>query len=210
MLEQPLRVADLLHVEHDDAARPLGVEGLVEVLQHILDAQLGAVANGPHAVELQAVAHAVLLDEHGRGTAAGDEVHTLGVKVGNGGVEAAGIVGVEEAGAVGADERTADTVDGVNDVLLDGGALGVLLAEAGADDDEALGALLLGQHVDRLGAELGGDAEDGAVHLRQVVDLGVALHALHLRLLGVDGVHLALEGALQQVLEGFAARLMHI
>lgn len=210
MLEETLRVANLLHIEHDYVARLLGVECLVEVLQHILDTQLGAVTHCPHAIELEAVAHTVFLDEHGGGTATGDEVHTLGIQRRNGGVEAAGIVHVEEAGAVGADERTADTVDGVDNVLLDFGALVALLRETGADDDEALAALLLGQHVDRLGAELGGDAEDGAVHLRQVLDLGVAFHALHFGLFGVHGVDLALEGALQEVLQRLAAGFMYI
>ncbi len=104
MLEQTLRVADLLHIKHNDAARLLGVEGVVEVLEYVFNTQLSRVAHCPHAVELQSVAHTVFFDEDSRGTATGDEVYALGVKRRNRSVEAASIVGVEEACAVGADE----------------------------------------------------------------------------------------------------------
>ena len=65
MFQQSLRVANLLHVEHDDMAALLGVEGLVQMFEHVLDTELGAVTHSPHAIEFQAVAHAVFLDKHG-------------------------------------------------------------------------------------------------------------------------------------------------
>ena len=99
---------------------------------------------------------------------------------------------------------------GVHNVLLDFSTLMALLGEAGADDDEALAALLLGQHIDRLGAELGSDTEDGTVDLREVVDLGIAFHALHFGLFGVHGVDLTLEGTLEEVLQRLAAGFMYI
>ena len=68
VFEQTLGVAHLFHIQHDDVARLLGVEGLVEMFQHILNTQLGAVAHSPHAVELKTVGHAVFLYEHGGGT----------------------------------------------------------------------------------------------------------------------------------------------
>ena len=74
-------------------------------------------------------------------------------------------------------------------MLLDGGTLGVLLREASADDDEAFAAFLFGQHIYSLCAELSSDADDGAIHLRQVIDLGVAFHALHFGLFGVNRVN---------------------
>ena len=180
------------------------------MFEDILDTQLGAVANCPNAVEFKAVAHAVLFDEHSCGARAGDEVDTLGVERRNRSIEAASVVDVEEAGAVGADKRAADAVDSVDNVFLDGGAFSVFLREAGADDDEAFAAFFLGQDIDCLGAEFGGDAEDGAVDLRKVLDLGVALNALNFGLFGVDGVDVALEGAFKEVFERFAARFMNI
>ena len=68
MFKQSLRVANFLHIKHDDMARPHWVEGLVQVFQHVLDAELCTVAHCPHTIEFQTVAHAVFLDEHGGGT----------------------------------------------------------------------------------------------------------------------------------------------
>ena len=70
--------------------------------------------------------------------------------------------------------------------------------------------LLLGEHVDRGGAELSSDAEDGAVDLRQVLGFGVAFHTLHLGLFGVNGVDSALEVALEEVLQGLSTRFVNI
>ena len=68
MLEQALRIANLLHIKHDDMARFLGVESLVQVFQHILNTQLSTVTYCPHTVELQTIGHTVFLDEHSGGT----------------------------------------------------------------------------------------------------------------------------------------------
>ena len=210
VFEEALRVANLLHVEHDDAAGGLGVESLVEMFQNVLDADLSAVADSPDAVEGQTVGDAVLFDEDSGSARAGDEVNTVRVESGDRSVEAAGIVGVEEAGAVGADEGAADGLDAFDDVLLDGSTFGVLLGEACADDDEALGALLLGEDIDSLGAELSGDAEDGAINLGEVVNLSIAFHALHFGLFGVHGIDLAFEVAVEKVFEGLSARFVDI
>ena len=86
-------------------------------------------------------------------------------------------------------------------MLFDFGTFVVLLRETGADNDEALAALFLGQHVDRLGTEFGSNAEEGTVHLRQIIHLGVAFYALHFGFFWVDGLNLALEGTLQEVLQ---------
>ena len=84
------------------------------------------------------------------------------------------------------------------------------LRETSTNDDETFAAFLFGQHVNRLGTELGSNTEKGAVHLRQVIDLGVAFHALHLSLFGIDGIDLAFEGALQEVLQRFTAGFMNV
>ena len=80
-------------------------------------------------------------------------------------------------------------------MLLNGGTLFVLLGETCADDDETFCAFLLCEHINCLGAEFGRDTEDGAIDLREVIDFGVALHALHLGLFGVHGIDLSLESA---------------
>ena len=117
MFQQTHRIADLLHVEHDDVGGFFWIESLVQMFEHILDTELRTVTDCPHAVEFQTVAHAVFLDEHGRGTGTGDEIDALGVEFRDRRVEATAVVGVQEARAVGADERTADTVDRVNDMF---------------------------------------------------------------------------------------------
>ena len=125
-------------------------------------------------------------------------------------VETTSIVNVEETGAVGTDEGTADTVNGVNDVLLDLSAFVILLREAGTHDNEASATFLLGQHIDRLGTEFGCNTEDCTIHLWQIIDFGVAFYALNFRLFRVNGVNLSFEGALHQVLQRFAARFVNI
>ena len=84
------------------------------------------------------------------------------------------------------------------------------LRETSTDDDEALAAFLLGQHVNRLGTELGSNTEEGAVHLRQVIDLGIAFHALHLGFFRVNGIDLALERTLQEVFQRLTAGFMNV
>ena len=210
MPKQPLRVADLFHIKHDDARRLLGVEGLVQVLQHVLDAQLGTVAHCPNAVELQAVAHTVLLDEHSCCATARDEINTFGVERRDGCVEAAGIVHVEEAGAVGSDERAADRVNRINDMFLDFSAFVALLREACTDDDKAFCAFLQGQRIDRGRTILGGNGQNRAIHLRQVINLGITFNTLNLSFFWVHGINLSLEGAVHKVKQGFSARFMDV
>ena len=61
--EQFVRVTDVLDIEQFDLGVGLGVEVLVHILQHILDADLFAVADAPHAVEPQALDDRTLEDE---------------------------------------------------------------------------------------------------------------------------------------------------
>ena len=84
-------------------------------------------------------------------------------------------------------------------MLLDSGALSILFRETGTHNDKSLGAFLLRQHVNGLGAELGSNAKDSAINLRKVFNLGVAFNALHFGLLGVDSVHGTAETTLQEI-----------
>ena len=95
-------------------------------------------------------------------------------------------------------------------MFLDGSALGILLRKAGADDDEAFAALFLGQDINSLGAELGSDAKDCTVDLRQVLYFCIAFYALNFSLFGVNGIDLSLEGALEEVFQRLAAGFMYI
>ena len=95
-------------------------------------------------------------------------------------------------------------------MFLNGSTLGVLLRETSTHDDKTLGTLLLRQHIDSLSTELGGNAQDGAIHLGQIFNLGIAFNALHLGLLGVNSIHRAAEITLQEVLQGLAAGFVDI
>ena len=180
------------------------------MLQHVLDAQLGTVAHRPNAVELQAIAHAVFLDEHSCCTTARNKIDALGVKRRDGRVEAASIVHVEEAGAVGPDERAADRVNRINDMFLDFSAFVALLRETCTDNDEAFAPFLFGQHINGLGAKLGGNAKNGTFHLRKVIHLGIALNALNLSFFGIHGINRATERALQKVLQCFSTGFVDV
>ena len=84
MIEQFVRIGNILDVEQLHHGIALGVKILVHIFQDTLDAYLTAVTNGPDAVELQALADGTLQDKDGRSTAARDEVDTLGVQLRNG------------------------------------------------------------------------------------------------------------------------------
>ena len=104
---------------------------LVHIFQHGLDANLLAVAHAPHRVEGQALGDGAFEDEHGRGTAAADEVDALGVELGNGLSEHRVVGACEQADAVGAYEGAAVLLAAVQNLLLQQSALVGLFAEAG-------------------------------------------------------------------------------
>ena len=95
-------------------------------------------------------------------------------------------------------------------MFLNQSALVVLLRESGTDDDEALAAFFFCQHIDGLCAELGGDAENGALHLWKVIDLGVAFHALHLSLFRVHCVNRTSKRTLKKVFQSFSTWFVNV
>ena len=169
-----------------------------------------AIAHRPYAIEFQSIAHTVFLDKHGCCSRAGDEIDALGVEGRNGRIEAAGVVHVEKARAIGAYQTAAYTIDGFNNMLLNGSTLSVLFRESSANNDEAFAAFLFGQHINGLGAELGSNAKDGTFHLRQLIDVGVAFHALHLGLFRVHSINGAAEGTLQKVFQSFSTGFVDV
>ena len=68
MEQQFVGVRYVLYVQQLHLRVGLGVEVLVHKLQHVLNAYLLAVADAPHRVELQALGHGRLKDEHRRGS----------------------------------------------------------------------------------------------------------------------------------------------
>ncbi len=180
------------------------------MFQHILYTQLCTVTHSPHTVELKTVGHAIFLDKHSCGTTTRDKIHTLGVKLRDRRVETSAIIGVEETRAVGSNQRTAHSIDAVDDMLLNSGTLGILLRETGTHNDKTLRTLLLRQHIDSLCAELGCNTQYGAIHLRQILDLGKTFNALNLGLLGVDCIDRTAEITLKEILQGLASGFVYI
>ncbi len=85
VFEQLLRLVDALDVEQLDARAGGRVERLVHVLQHLLNANLGAVAHGIYAIESQSFGYAHIEDEQRRGARPRYEVDALRVERGYGG-----------------------------------------------------------------------------------------------------------------------------
>ena len=208
MLEQAFGVRNILDIEQFDLGVALGVKVLVHVFQHVFDANLLAVTDRPHAVELQTLAHSRVDDEHGGSARAADKVGSFRVQGGDGQCEHAVVVGGQQADAVGANQGCAIFLAGVQDVLLQDGTLVGLLAKAGADDDECAHALVLCQVVHIVGAILRCHHQNGQIGVRQVLHVVMGLDALHDILLGVEDVKVALETALLQVAHDSATRLL--
>ena len=70
MEQQLVGIRDVLDIEQLDLRVGLRIEVLVHILQHVLDTDLLAVADRPHAVELKALDDGTLEDEDGRSTRA--------------------------------------------------------------------------------------------------------------------------------------------
>ena len=199
MEQQLVGVADVLDIEQLYLRVVFGVEILIHVLQHVLNTYLLAIADAPYGVELQALDDGRLEDEYGGGSRTTDEVDTLRVQVGDGLGEHAVVPRVEQTDAVGANQCGAILLAGVEDVFLQGGAGGGLLAKTSGDDDESLHAFLRGKHFHRVGTELGGYHHHGQVGRGYLLHVVEHFHALHLVFLGVDDAQHAFVAAIQQV-----------
>ena len=208
MLQQAVGFRNVLDIEQLDLGVVLGVKVLVHVFEHVLDADLLAVANRPDGVELQTLAHGRVDDEHGSGSRAADEVGALGIQGGDGLREHAVVVIGEQTDTVRADEGCAIFLAGVQDVLLEQGSFVGFLAEAGTDDNERTNTFVLGQVVNIVGAVLGCNDQDGQVGIGQVLHIVVGLDALHHILLGIEDMKFAFETALLEVAHDSATGLL--
>ena len=117
---------------------------------------------------------------------------------------------VHVADAVGADERGAVAVDGLEDAVLQQRPLVRFLAEAGGEDDEGAHVLLGRQHLHRVGAQRGGDGQDGQVSIGNILHVGIGADALHFLFFGVDGAQLACVAATNEVFQDSPSGLVHI
>ena len=84
MIQQLVGVRDILDIQQFYFRVCLRIEALVHILQHILDTNLFAVADAPHAVKLQTFDNSTLQNEHRCGARARDKIHTLRVQIGDG------------------------------------------------------------------------------------------------------------------------------
>ena len=186
MEQQLVRIGDVLDIEQFDRRVFLGIEVLVHVLQHILDAYLFAIADRPYAVELQALDDGTLQYEYCRSSRAADEVDALGVQYRNRFGEYRMVMARQQSDAVGTDECGTILLARVQNALLHLGTRLGLFAEACRDDDKGPCLLLLSQIFHGIGAQLGRNDQYSQFRRRQLAGIVENLDALHLVLLGVD------------------------
>lgn len=84
MEQELVGVGDVLDIEELDAGVVLGIKVLVHILEHVLDADLLAVADTPYGVELQTLLDGRLQDEDGRGAEPLIKSAPLGLSTGTG------------------------------------------------------------------------------------------------------------------------------
>jgi hypothetical protein len=210
VLEERVRVLDVLDVEELDARARGRVEGLVEPREHVLDAGLRRVTYREDVREADPLLDRRLHDEDGGRARAGDEVAASLRQLGDGEGEHAGVARGEDADAVRTDEAATHRVHELDEPPLQRGPLGALLAEARRDDHERARPLLPREPLDRLGAGGGGDGEDGEVGLGQIGEVAERADPLHLVLARVEHAELAAEPVVEQVPEDLAARLVDV
>ena len=99
---------------------------------------------------------------------------------------------------------------GVQDALFHEGSGMSLLAEACRDDDERLGALVAGQQLYGVWAQLGGYHQYGELCRWQFAGIVEDLDALHLVFLGVDDAQYALIAALNNIAHDGSPGLVHV
>ena len=129
MIEQLVGVAYILDIQQLHQRVMLGIEMLVHIFQHRLNAYLLAIAHAPHTIEGQALGHSTLKDEDCRSSRATDEINALGIEMGDGTGEDAVVPTGEQTYTVGTYQRTAIALTGVEDALLKDSTLLGLFAE---------------------------------------------------------------------------------
>ena len=210
MEEQLIGIADILDIEQFDLRIRLGVEVLVHILQHILDADLFAVADTPDTIELQPLDDRTLQNEYCCGTRAADKVGTLGIEIWNGQGEHAMVVAIQETDAVRTDEGSPILFAGVEDALFEFGSRLRLLAETGRDNDEGACLFLLCQEFHVVGTETGSHDQNCQVGGRQVMGIVEGLDTLHFIFLGVYNAQGSIVSSTQQITYDRATWLMHV
>ena len=210
MEEQLVGVGDVLDIEQFHLRVGGGVEMLIHVLQHIFNAYLLAVADTPDRAELQALDDGRLKDEYGGGTTAADEIHTLGVELGDGLGEHAVVPLVEQADAVRTNQRSTVSLATVEDALFQRRTRLCLLAKTGGDDDEGFHSFRRGQQLHVVGTILGGHHENGQLRGRYLLGIMEYLDALHLVFLRVDDAKGSLKTTLYEVANHGSTGLVYI
>ena len=188
----------------------LNVKGVVHVLQHVLDANLLAVADGPDAVELQSLDDSTLQNEDRCGTRARHEVHALRTQFGNGLCEHAVVLAVQQTDAVRPDEGGTILLADVQDALLHERSGMSLLAEACGDDDKCLGALVACQELYGVWAQLGRNHQYGQFCRWQLTGIVEDLDALNLVFLRVDDTQCSLIAALYDIAHDGSPGLVYV
>ena len=127
MVEQHIRIGDILDVEQFHLRISLRVKVLVHILQHIFNTDLFAVANAPHAIKLQALDDGTLENKYGRSTRARHEIDALRIQMGNGQGKDTVVVAVQQSDTVRTNQGCTILLAGVEDTLLqDCTSLGLL------------------------------------------------------------------------------------
>ena len=183
---------------------------LIHILQHVLDANLLAVADAPDTVELKSLADGTLEDEYRRGTRATDEIDTLRVQMGDGQREDTVMMAVEQSDAVRPYQGSAILLAGVEDALFEQGALLRLLTESGRDDDKGAHPLLGTEVIDIVRAEPGGHHQYGQISLGNLLHVVESLDALYIVLLGIHDMQGTAEASTDNIANDRSAWLVHI
>ena len=177
----------------------IGIEVLIHILQHVLDAYLLTITDRPNAVELQTFYDGTLENEYRCCARPTDKVYALGIQGRNGFGEHRVMVASQESDTVGTNECSTILSTSVDDALFHRGTFLRLFAKACRDDDESLCAFLLRQQFDVIGAQLGWNDKDGQFGWRQFAGVVKHLDALHLVLLGVHHTQGSSIASLQEI-----------
>ena len=100
VIEQFVGIGDVFNIKQLHGRVGFWIEVLVHILQHILDANLFPVTDGPNAVELESLDDGTLQNEDSSGTGAADKIDTLRMQLGNRLREDAMMVAIEQSDAV--------------------------------------------------------------------------------------------------------------
>ena len=109
---------------------------LVHILQHILDANLFPVTDGPNAVELESLDDGTLQNEDSSGAGAADKIDPLRMQLGNRLREDAMMVAIEQSDAVRTYQCSPILLARVENALFHLSPCLGLFAKACRDDDK--------------------------------------------------------------------------